>query len=182
MIRKAIIVVLTLATVLLWVDSYRARVVPVTSEFASFANWLGRMHVPEQVTTWGREVHHTWDDETICTLATIRGTLWSAYYSKIEPGQEQRVRATALAGFGYRSSAQKVFRPGPDGPLADYRETVVTAPLWFPLAVFAAYPVMAFIHGPVRRYRRRRKGLCIKCGYDLTGNVSGACPECGESV
>jgi len=21
---------------------------------------------------------------------------------------------------------------------------------------------------------------CIKCGYDLTGNVSGVCPECGS--
>ena len=23
---------------------------------------------------------------------------------------------------------------------------------------------------------------CIKCGYDLTGNVSGVCPECGERI
>ncbi len=23
-------------------------------------------------------------------------------------------------------------------------------------------------------------GLCFKCGYDLTGNVSGVCPECGR--
>ena len=23
---------------------------------------------------------------------------------------------------------------------------------------------------------------CIQCGYDLTGNVSGVCPECGEKV
>jgi predicted Zn-ribbon and HTH transcriptional regulator len=23
---------------------------------------------------------------------------------------------------------------------------------------------------------------CQKCGYDLTGNVSGRCPECGEAV
>jgi len=26
---------------------------------------------------------------------------------------------------------------------------------------------------------RRQKGLCPKCGYDLTGNVTGVCPECG---
>jgi rubrerythrin len=25
-------------------------------------------------------------------------------------------------------------------------------------------------------------GQCRKCGYDLTGNVSGVCPECGEAV
>ena len=27
--------------------------------------------------------------------------------------------------------------------------------------------------------RRYRKGCCQKCGYNLTGNVSGTCPECG---
>ncbi|MFH1748614.1 MAG: hypothetical protein ABIG44_16385 [Planctomycetota bacterium] len=25
-------------------------------------------------------------------------------------------------------------------------------------------------------------GLLCKCGYDLTGNVSGVCPECGEKT
>ena len=30
------------------------------------------------------------------------------------------------------------------------------------------------------RSRRASRGLCRACGYDLTGNVSGACPECGE--
>lgn len=30
--------------------------------------------------------------------------------------------------------------------------------------------------------RRLPLGLCTHCGYDLTGNVSGRCPECGGSV
>jgi hypothetical protein len=33
-----------------------------------------------------------------------------------------------------------------------------------------------------REWRRKPPGLCEKCGYDLTGNVSGVCPECGRSV
>jgi hypothetical protein len=28
----------------------------------------------------------------------------------------------------------------------------------------------------------RRRGLCLSCSYDLTGNVSGVCPECGTVV
>ncbi len=40
----------------------------------------------------------------------------------------------------------------------------------------------AFIRGPLRRYRRRRRGECIGCGYNLTGNESGMCPECGETT
>ena len=30
--------------------------------------------------------------------------------------------------------------------------------------------------------RRRRLGLCRRCGYDLTGNTSGRCSGCGEAV
>jgi hypothetical protein len=54
--------------------------------------------------------------------------------------------------------------------------------LWAPFVILAAYPTLAFFRGPLRRYRRRRKGLCVKCAYDLTGNVSGVCPECGTEV
>jgi tRNA(Ile2) C34 agmatinyltransferase TiaS len=30
--------------------------------------------------------------------------------------------------------------------------------------------------------RRPPKGACQKCGYDLTGNASGRCPECGTTI
>ena len=39
--------------------------------------------------------------------------------------------------------------------------------------------------GPLWRRRRRRlreRGLCMNCAYDLTGNESGVCPECGTEV
>lgn len=29
---------------------------------------------------------------------------------------------------------------------------------------------------------RVKSGHCYSCGYDLTGNVSGRCPECGSAV
>ena len=28
----------------------------------------------------------------------------------------------------------------------------------------------------------RAPGYCIRCGYNLTGNTSGICPECGEAI
>jgi len=31
------------------------------------------------------------------------------------------------------------------------------------------------------RWRRPQPGHCRQCGYNLTGNVSGTCPECGTS-
>jgi len=30
-----------------------------------------------------------------------------------------------------------------------------------------------------RRLYKREPGFCGRCGYDLTGNISGVCPECG---
>ena len=30
-----------------------------------------------------------------------------------------------------------------------------------------------------RRFIRRNRGHCIKCGYDLRGDFSAGCPECG---
>lgn len=54
--------------------------------------------------------------------------------------------------------------------------------LWFPLLLFAPYPILAFIRGPLRRWRRRRIGHCTKCGYNLHGNESSICPECGTKI
>lgn len=52
-------------------------------------------------------------------------------------------------------------------------------PLWMPLAVLA--PAAAYLlYSDRRSARRLRAGLCIKCGYDLSGLAAGAvCPECG---
>lgn len=58
----------------------------------------------------------------------------------------------------------------------------VAFPHWLLVLLFAAYPVFAFVRGPCRRRHRRTKGLCLNCAYDLTGNVSGVCPECGEQI
>ena len=30
--------------------------------------------------------------------------------------------------------------------------------------------------------RRPPAGVCAKCSYDLTGNMSGVCPECGTAA
>ena len=58
----------------------------------------------------------------------------------------------------------------------------LSTPLWLVVVVFAAYPVIIFMQGSLQRLRRRRKGLCVTCEYDLTGNISGVCPECGTPI
>ena len=59
---------------------------------------------------------------------------------------------------------------------------VVTVPLWLTTIILGAWPAVALWRGPFRRWRRRRRGLCLKCGYNLAGTVSGVCSECGEAV
>ncbi len=48
--------------------------------------------------------------------------------------------------------------------------------------VLALYPTIVFTRGRWRHWQRMRKGLCLKCGYDLTGNITGICSECGYKV
>lgn len=54
----------------------------------------------------------------------------------------------------------------------------LVAPCWMPLAVLTSVVVYRF------RFDRRRipPHCCQSCGYDLTGNTSGTCPECGHPV
>ena len=47
-------------------------------------------------------------------------------------------------------------------------------------AIFAALWSLIVLRGPAIRAFRRRRGLCPACGYDLTGNTTGVCPECGR--
>ena len=55
--------------------------------------------------------------------------------------------------------------------------TEVVVPLWFGAFSFGL-PTIILWFGD----RRRAPGLCIKCGYDLRGNASGVCPECGAAA
>ncbi len=66
----------------------------------------------------------------------------------------------------------------------DERHLRAHMPIGAVLMLFAAYPLIEFVFGAGRRRRARRllDGQCLDCGYDLTGNESGKCPECGTRV
>lgn len=50
-------------------------------------------------------------------------------------------------------------------------------PLWLPFVIAAAPAAWLWSHT-----RQRPAGRCEHCDYDLTGNISGICPECGQSA
>jgi hypothetical protein len=58
-------------------------------------------------------------------------------------------------------------------------------PLWLPTVLFGIGPAawaMLYWRPLLQRRRRSRRGLCLSCGYDLRGNTTGVCSECGSEV
>ncbi|MCC6908083.1 MAG: hypothetical protein IT430_09100 [Phycisphaerales bacterium] len=55
-----------------------------------------------------------------------------------------------------------------------FAEVIGYIPIWFLLLATGLASGWLW-----HRDRRRALCLCIKCGYDLRGNASGVCPECG---
>jgi hypothetical protein len=64
-------------------------------------------------------------------------------------------------------------------PSLIYRRTKeLSLPFWMPITLIAAPTLWSFW----RARERNKRGRCRKCLYDLTGNVSGICPECGTPI
>lgn len=53
----------------------------------------------------------------------------------------------------------------------------VELPLWIPLVLVAVPTALLWRH-----HLSHRPGRCARCSYDLTGNTSGICPECGNPI
>jgi hypothetical protein len=84
---------------------------------------------------------------------------------------------------GYGPSGKSFYCRKPRLSIMPQLTAVIGFPLWGPLLVFGTYPLMTLILSPYwRRRSRRAQGLCLHCGYDLTGNVSHVCPECGTQI
>ena len=85
--------------------------------------------------------------------------------SAVPPGPRR-----TFAGFGYENASLR------GGQQASKH---LFLPWPFVAACLAVAPALR-----ARRWWRARRaapGHCQRCGYDLTGNQSGVCPECGET-
>jgi hypothetical protein len=71
-------------------------------------------------------------------------------------------------------------------PLGNWWEIDVT--WWLPTLTFLFLPAIAVrrlvrkANGFVHNWFSRPDGLCVNCRYNLTGNTSGTCPECGTAI
>ena len=68
------------------------------------------------------------------------------------------------------------------GPSAQYSAQFVRIPWWVMVAVSAIFPLI-WVTSQIRGIcTRREHGHCPTCSYNLAGNISGVCPECGTAV
>lgn len=179
--RLGVLSLLVLACVAgaLWVASF----IRVTGQLHYT---LGHLSLGNYVESWCLLIAHETRHWT--TLAVSNGTLHFIYYSK-------DFSHSKTASFPWEWEFPQVLRcsrkvvdgvdpletgfAGPPAPdPAPELSTHVQLRLWVAFVALAPYPVIVYCCGPARRWRRRRRGLCVKCGYNLRGLTEPRCPEC----
>jgi hypothetical protein len=90
-----------------------------------------------------------------------------------------------VLGFHFRSKTEDIMRyprrTAPPVKAGVRHEWIVVIPSWFVLVLTALLPVRmgCLIRGRWGQEKRRKLGLCKKCGYDLRATPQ-RCPECGQ--
>jgi len=161
MIRKALLTILSTISVILFIPTCISEFIhPVAWESSNKMNRVGIypggfwIDTSKILDTRLPESEYGWG---FTTLDIARG-FFGIYKFRFGGGVIDWHNGTSRKGFVFEISLKPIF------------------------ILFATYPTIAFIRGPLRRYRRRKRGLCLKCGYNLTGNTTGICSECGAGI
>jgi hypothetical protein len=179
---------LSLAVAILWADSYRDRFpIPLSHPEKDYPKWLVR-HVygyPPPPALIGMDVSHSFGDPSNIRLHTCEGRVTIHCISSVFAGKTFAPIVWSWGDFAYKRHDWRYLAgatplPGSGPPLL-YDGFEVSSPIWALFILCAAYPTIYFIRGPLRRRKRRRRGQCLECGYDLRGS-GGQCPECGAAT
>lgn len=170
MIRKFILGVISLAAIwltVMWIATY---LWPADYSFArSFIKlWNSRLQIHVGIVVWDLKT------PLAATSSLRRFTVMFLEKPDLDPGaQPKPARQFGFLSFHY--SGNHAFPGIPTTP----RMHIVALPA--STIVFAAwlYPMVCLIRRPLRQLYRQRRGLCLQCGYNLTGAPHPRCPECG---
>lgn len=101
----------------------------------------------------------------------------------LPPGRDRASLETpSFNRFGFGFHVVKTF--GPPRGFWQYGKRqlfIAYVPYWLLAAITAVLP-LRWLALRLRRRDRNREGYCASCGYNLTANVTGICPECGATV
>jgi hypothetical protein len=108
-----------------------------------------------------------------------------------EPGDDPfgashptRLVVYACRGRIYFASARGLYVSIYSNPELIPRGQPISVPIRSLIPAFAGLPGLCVLLVSFRWWRRHHMspGHCHSCGYDLTANTSGVCPECGEII
>ncbi len=119
--------------------------------------------------SYERTLDGTW---TRVELAGAKLYYMQAGFSEVDT----TLREWSIDGFSFKSGSPVPWMTfGPRGFWA------VNMPLWIPTILFGSLFSYYYALPLHRRYKRKKLGLCVKCGYDLRASKD-RCPECGLSL
>jgi hypothetical protein len=152
---------LCVAAAALWVRAH------FVSDVVGYSRREGGHIVSRSLFTGYSVVGYTWSTDVLRTGSSARAQ-W--FYSSRNPGRPFHSRVLPdVVEWGELHSP-------PGTPPSEVHYTV---PLWMFVVAFGAAPAVR-LQRAARGRRLARLGRCPRCAYDLTGNLSGVCPECGR--
>lgn len=190
MLRRAFLILFSLAAIGsagIWGASH----IPGAVRWSWYGERVAVLCYPQGEFT-GLSARYLWGDHTL-RVFVVKGDLQVVWSSIVDRSVPVRALNLSFAGFLIERRLEGPLlafdRLGPEKMRDEEARRAFSSqvrrafriPVWAVCLGFSAYPsTILGLH--IRRWRRRRRGLCINCGYDLTGNVSGVCPECGSSA
>jgi hypothetical protein len=192
MIRRIVIVMLSLATIItsaVWAVSFRT---PVLCEVPAYTLEIAALD-GRLILTYRHPAPFTLNATPYKTVVEWFESLDRSPRIPICPACQRPENDHAPHCF-MRGVYVDLFSPREDRVLAwrggtwhtqvrdGWRTNEARAVLWPAIPLLGAFPLVAFFRGPLRRYRRQRRNLCVQCGYNLTGLIEPRCPECGTPI
>ena len=108
---------------------------------------------------------------------------WFSWRIPLPPGRDRAsLEVPSFNRFGFGFHEVRTSGPPSGGwQFGKRRLFIVFMPFWLFAVITSALP-LRWLALRRRQRAQNRDGYCASCGYNLTGNVTGICPECGATA
>ena len=129
-----------------------------------------------------------WTGIVLCTIALAVAALSfiRAFWYSDQHGTTMLIRGEiawyprgpiTVEPYGWHCST---FPPGPVRIWPQISWPSIYIPCWLPTLLVGSATSLLWYHD--RKHTRCSADSCQNCGYNLTGNTTGVCPECGGAI